>query len=320
MRLRFPRSILELGRVFKDDETCLQYLFDIRWPDGFVCPDCGSGKGYPITSRAAIKCADCNKQVYLKAGTVMEKTKTSLCDWFAGAYLMTTLTPGISAVQFQRQVNIPSYECAFQILHKLRAAAGQREMGKLSGEVEVDEVFIGARRRGKRGRGAEGKSIVVGAIEDHGKYAGRARLRAIKKANAKHLHKFLVDHVEVGSTVKTDGFTAYRRIAKLGFRHDVVVASEHEDDAEGWLPHVHRMFGNLQTWLNGTHHGVSKKHMQAYLNEYIFRFNRRRSPKKAFDALLGLASHNSGPTYEKLYSVGAWGGWKHPNPVASDEF
>jgi len=134
--LHYPRSILELGRVFADEETCLRYLFQVRWPDSFVCPHCGGKKGYPIASRAAVKCAVCNKQVYLKVGTIMEKSKTSLCNWFAGAYLMATFTPGISAVQFQRQVNIPSYKCAFQILHKLRAAAGQRELVLLQSEMD----------------------------------------------------------------------------------------------------------------------------------------------------------------------------------------
>lgn len=313
--LRFPRSILELGRVFADEKTCLRYLSRIRWPHGFTCPYCGGRKGYPISERAAVKCASCERHVYLKVGTVMEKSKTSLCSWFAGAYLMTTLTPGISAVQFQRQVNIPSYECAFQILHKLRAAAGQRELPRLTGEVEVDETYVGAVRKGKRGRGAKGKALVVAAVEVRGHAAGRARLRKISHASKRELGRFLKDHVELGTKVNTDGWKGYRGIEKLGYEHDVVIESTDESDVKDWLSHVHRVFGNLKTWLNGTHHGVSPKHMQAYLNEYVFRFNRRRKPKQAFDTLLGLAVQRGGPTYEKLYHAGFRGGWKHPNPL-----
>jgi len=317
--LRFPRSILELGRVFADEATCLDYLFQARWPNGFVCPHCGHMRGYPIAKRAAIKCAGCEKHVYLRVGTVMEKSKTLLSNWFAGAYLMATFSQGISAAEFRRQVNIPSYKCAFQILHKLRAAAGQRDLSKLTGEVEVDETYVGAAQKGKRGRGAKGKALVVAAVEVRGRASGRMRLRRIKGATAKQLHKFITDHIEPGTKVNTDGWKPYRGIEKLGYEHDVVIESSDESDIKDWLPHIHRAFGNLKMWLNGTHHGVSPKHMQAYLNEFAFRSNRRRNPKKAFDELLGLAAHKGGPTYEKLYHAGVRGGWRHPNPLGVRE-
>lgn len=314
---KFPRSILELGRIFSDEKACLRYMLEIRWPDGFTCPHCQSEKYYWIKTRGIIKCASCDKQISLKAGTVMEKSKTLLCSWFAGAYLMTTLTPGISAVQFQRQVNIPSYECAFQILHKLRAAAGQRELARLTDEVEVDETYVGAVQPGRRGRGAKGKALVVAAVEVRGRAAGRARLRKIEHASKKELGTFMKDHVETGAKVNTDGWSGYDKIEKLGYEHDVVIESTRESDAADWLPHVHRVFGNLKAWLGGTHHGVSPKHMQAYLNEFVFRFNRRRRPKEAFNALLGLAAQRRGPTYKKLYRSGFRGGWRHPNPLGS---
>jgi transposase-like protein len=314
--LGLPRTILELGRVFSSEEKCREYLMAMRWPGGFVCPHCGGGGCSTIRSRPKqLKCNACNRQVSITAGTVMEKSKTPLCSWFAGAYMMSTLTPGISAVQFGRQVGISTYECAFQVLHKLRAAAGLREKESLRGTVEVDETYVGAERKGKRGRGAKGKALVVGAVEVSGTAAGRCRLRVVPNVRRKTLHKFLRDHVARGSVVKTDGLSSYEKMERYGYVHDVTVESTSEEDAKEWLPHVHRVFGNLKTWLNGTHHGVSPKHMQAYLNEFGFRFSRRRDPKKAFEVLLGLAAEHEGPTYERLYRAGLKGGWRHPNPL-----
>lgn len=316
--LRFPRSILELGRIFSTEKKCLKYMFQIRWPDGFICPYCGGEKPYWIKSRKTFSCAACKKQISLKVGTVMEKSKTPLSVWFTGAYFMTTFKPGISAMEFQHQMNIPSYECAFQVLHKLRSAAGQHEDDKLSGEIEVDETFVGAERKGLAGRSAKGKSLIVGAVEIRGRAAGRARLRKITKASGRELQRFLRRHVEPGTQVNTDGWRGYASIHKLGFYHDVVVSSKIQSEVEEWLPHVHRVFGNLKVWLNGTHHGVSPKHIQAYLNEFTFRFNRRKNRKEAFNELLGLAAHRQGPTYEKLYRSGKRRGWKHPNPSEAE--
>ena len=222
-------------------------------------------------------------------------------------------------MQLLHQTDIGAYECAFQVLHKLRAAAGQRELDKLSGTVEVDEVYIGAERPGRGGRGAKGKALVVAAVEVRGRASGRARLRRIPNVKGATLQQFLKDHVARGSTVKTDGWSGYRRIESVGYRHDRVVEGTSHEVAEKWLPHVHRIFGNLKTWLNGTHHGVSPKHMQAYLNEFVFRFNRRKNPKAAFRVLLDLAGSHRAPTYEELYRAGTSKGWRHPNPLGVGE-
>jgi len=318
--MQLPTTILELGRVFSSEERCREYLMEVRWPRGFVCPHCGESRSSPIPTRPRqIRCLACGRQTSIMAGTVMERSKTPLCSWFAGAYMMTTLTPGVSAVQFGRQTGIPSYECAFQVLHKLRAAAGLREKSRLSGTVEVDETYVGAEQKGKRGRGAKGKALVVGAVEVKGRGSGRCRLRVIRRPDRATLHRFLRGHVEPGALVKTDGFASYSGMEALGYEHDVTVESTSEADAAEWLPHIHRVFGNLKTWLNGTHHGVSPKHMQAYLNEFGFRFSRRKNPQKAFNLLLGLATEHEGPTYEMLYRSGKRQGWRHPNPLGVKE-
>lgn len=313
---KYPKSILELGRVFHSDECCLEYLYEMRFPDGFECENCGGKKGYPIGERKAIECAKCGEWTYLTAGTVMEKSKTSLCKWFTAAYLMTTQTPGMSAVQFQKQVGIPSYEAAFNIMHKLRAAMVVPDRDKLEGVVEVDESYIGGHRiGGKSGRGAEGKALVVGAVEvvqgKKGPYAGRIRLKRIEAASYENLSDFIVANIERGTTLKTDGWAGYEGIDHEGYEHRVLVEGKPEM-AHLLFPHIHRIFGNVKAWIIGTHHGVSPKHIQAYLNEYVFRFNRRFKPWEAFNTVLGLASDSESPTYEELYAVGEKDGWEHP--------
>ena len=238
----------------------------------------------------------------------MHRSKMSLKLWFHAAYLVTTHTPGMSALQFQRQVGLTGYETAFMMLHKLRAAMVKPGRGNLSGVVEADETYIGGEQHGPPGRGAVGKVIVVGAVDTRGKYANRVRLKVIPNVTSETLIEFVKANVEGGSTVKTDEWVGYSKLEASGYRH--VVSAE--------LIHIHRVFSNLKTWLIGTHHGVSLQHLQAYLNEYTFRFNRRKTPMAAFQTVLGLAKNRMGPTYEGLYSVKKGGTtWTHPtNPIA----
>jgi len=240
----------------------------------------------------------------------MHGTKIALRVWFNGAYLVTTHTPGFSALQFQRQLGIKTYETAFQMLHKLRSAMVRPDQDRIHGDVEIDETFIGAKKPGKRGRGAAGKVMVVGAIEvlgrkERNERVGRLRLQQVADGSAASLVGFVLNKVEIGSVVRTDGLISYHGLAKKGFTYKVVDTHE--------LEHIHITFGNLKTWIEGTHHGVSKKHMQAYVNEFVFRHNRRRTPMAAFQTILGMATRTEGPTYEELYAAGQKGRWKHPN-------
>lgn len=307
----FPSSLFDFTSMFSTERACLEYLFKLQFPDGFVCPYTGCrGKKYYWTSRNRILvCAKCDRKFSLTYGTVMVKSKTSLRKWFLGAYFITTHTPGISALQFQRQAGIPRYETAFQILHKLRAGTIRPNRDKLKGYVEVDETWIGGKKSGERGRGARGKTLVVAAVEVHRKSVGRVRLRKIPNASHETLVKFLQDHVERGTTVKTDGWSGYLGIERYGYRHEQVIEGIPEQ-ASVFFPHIHRVFSNLKSWIIGIHHGVSKKHIQAYLNEYTFRFNRRFTPMQAFNSLLKIESVSQAPTYKDLYS----GKWIHPNP------
>jgi transposase-like protein len=293
----FPKSMKEFQQWFPDEESCIKYLYESRWPDGFICPICGNTEAYYITTRRVFKCKVNGHQTYLTAGTTLHGSHTPLKDWFDTAYLVTTVTPGISAVQLQRQLGV-TYETAFNILHKLRSAMVNPERTKIKGEIEVDETYIGGPTTGgKRGRGTE-KAIVIIAVENRNGYAGRVRLRHIKDVTGSSLIGFIREVAEKRSVIITDDFTGYTNLSKY---------FDHEIDENLRLAHL--IASNLKTWIKGTFHGVSDKHLQAYLNEFTFRFNRRKTPMAAFQTILGLTSKVDWPTYEELYS----GEWKHPN-------
>jgi len=305
----FPKTIFEFQKWFPNEESCLKFLIRSRWPDGFVCPRCSNKEYYWINTRKLLQCKKCGYQSSITAGTVMHRSRMPLTTWFQAAYLSTTHTPGISALQFQRQVGLPTYRTAFQMLHKLRAATVSPSRSKLSGIVEVDETYIGGAKPGKRGRGALGKCIVIGAVDTKGKYANRIRFRVILNVSSSTLTNFVKANVEKASTVITDDWQGYSGLTRLGYNHIIQLK----------LPHIHRAFSNLKTWILGTHHGAIKpQHLQAYLNEYVFRFNRRKTPMAAFQIVLGLSSQRLGPTYKGLYGVAKDGSWEHPaNPFVS---
>jgi len=332
----FPTSLPEFQRVFPTDAACAAYLEKLRWPNGFICPKCatvGEPYRFPKRSSVVLRCRGCQANVSLTAGTVMQASHMPLSLWFWGAYLVTTQTPGQSALQFQRQLGIGRYETAFQTLHKLRAGMVRPDRDAIGGQdpVEVDETLVGGRTRGE-GRGVHHKATVVGAVEvrlrHEGKdraaeglrdqragkslkravYAGRLRLRHVSGRSAEDLCTFVEENVAEGAIVRTDGWQGYDDLARLGYDHDAAVLDGDPELAEAHLPMIHRVFSNLKTWLLGTHHGVSQQHLQAYLNEYVFRFNRRFYPMTAFNSALGLVVRAVPPTYEQLYS----GKWVHP--------
>jgi transposase-like protein/predicted RNA-binding Zn-ribbon protein involved in translation (DUF1610 family) len=356
----FPTSLPEFQRVFPDDAACTKYLEALRWPNGFTCPKCGwHGEPYRFATRSStvLRCKKCGDKgnISLTAGTVMQKTHTPLSTWFWGAYLVTTQTPGMSALQFQRQLGLSRYETAFQILHKLRAGMVRPDRDTIGGEhvVEVDECYVGGKTRGE-GRGVHHQATVVGAVEvrtrkdaedrtakwkeTHEKgipvkrlvYAGRIRLQMVSDMpsklemmadpslsgrSAERLLGFVQENVTPGSKVRTDGWVGYKGLSEAGYDHDSLVLGGDPEKAETHLPMIHLVFGNLKSWLRGTHHGVSQQHLPAYLNEYVFRFNRRFYPMTAFNSVLGLAVKTIPPTYEQLYS----GEWVHPGSTSPSE-
>lgn len=242
------------------------------------------------------------------AGTTMHRSKISIQDWFAAAYHVATFTPGISALQLQRQLGLRSHDTAWYLLHRLRKGMVHDTRSQLSGLIEADEALIGGPEKGKRGRGAGNKSLVVGAVEvlvykdktgKRRERAGRLRLALIPDATEESLGAFLAENVKPKSRVRTDGWKGYSDAALEDFIHHVRIVGAPER-AHKRFPHIHRVFGNLKTWLNGTHHGVSPKYLPSYLDEFVFRFNRRQTPMAAFQTLLGISLQKKPLTLEKL--------------------
>ena len=238
------------------------------------------------------------------AGTVLHKTHTPLHLWFWAAYLMSTPTPGVSALQLQRQLGLTRYDTAWLMLHKLRRAMVNPERQHLLDEVEIDECFVGGHEAGLRGGRARGeKALVAVGVEVRGAGSGRVRMAVIEDASAATLTDFVRDNVAVGATVHTDAWQGYRPLRKGGYDHQPPsqrAARAGGADPDEILARVHRVISNLKSWLQGTHRGVSGEHLQVYLDEFTFRFNRRRTPMAAFQTLLGLESQQQPITYRQL--------------------
>jgi transposase-like protein len=323
--LPFPHSLPEFQRLFPDDRACAVYLERARWRNEFVCPYCqAKGEPFRFANRPTVlRCRKCRKDTGLTVGTVMENSHTALSVWFWASYLIVSQTPGISAVQFQRQLGLSRYETAFALLHKLRAGMVRPDQDRIGGasveHVEVDETLVGGRTRGE-GRGAHHMVVVVAAVDIRqrkpgtklderkgGRYAGRIRLSIVPDRSAKSLCGFVKKAVEPETLVVTDDWKGYAGLEKSGYRHFAATQLGDASVTEECLPIVHLVFTNLKSWLLGTHHGVSHQHLQAYLNEYTFRFNRRFYPFNGFRSLLGIAGTATAPTYDELYS----GEWQH---------
>jgi len=300
----YPKTMREFRDQFSSRESCLDYLVRSRWPDGFVCPACGSDEAYLNSKRYVFECVACRKQTSPTAGTAMHRSKIPIQDWFWAAYMMATHTPGMSAKQLQRYLGTSSYETAWFLLQRFRRAMVNESRTLLSGTVEADEVFVGGPTKGKRGRGAtvgQNKSLVLGMVEvlsykdSHGKLkkrAGRVRLEVAKNADEQTIRTFLENNLSPGSKVQTDGWRGYSDTALLDYKH-VKKVQDSPQSASRLAPHIHRVFSNLKTWLLGTHHGVDPKYLQVYLDEFVFRFNRRQVPMAAFQTLLGISSTKS---------------------------
>jgi hypothetical protein len=298
----FPRSLIEFQQRFPDEAACAAYLREVRWPDGFVCPACGAERGWDLSTKAwTHECAECRKQTSVTAGTVMHGSKLPLTVWFWAAYLMATHSNGISALQVQKQLGLGSYRTAWMLCAKLRRAMVAPGRNTLTGLVEVDEAELPCRSKndplsGGGGRSHQGKILIAGAVEVQEKGPGRIRLSVIKDFSADSLHDFLRAAVAPGATAKTDGWSGYP--GAPGVSHDPHVVGKMA--AHVVLPWVHRVFSNLKTWALGVYHGLRRKNVQAYLDEFMFRFNRRRTRHAAFWTLLGIGVVTKPVTYKML--------------------
>jgi transposase-like protein len=274
-----PEDMPSFLARFGSDEQCRGYLFEARWPDGFRCVACGHDDAYALKTEIVYECVACRKQHSLLAGTIFEQTKTGLAKWFLAIYLVTSSKGGIAATELKRQLGLGSYQTAWTWLHKLRKAMVRPDRQPLAGRVEADESYVGGPRPGKRGRGAAGKTLVAGAVETDragGRRLGRLRLAVVPDASAASLEGFLGAAVAAPAAVATDGWSGYAGLAAEGYAHEPVDPGASGSEAVLRLPAIHLVFSLVKRWLLGTHHGaVSEKHLPAYLDEYVFRFNRR---------------------------------------------
>lgn len=273
----YPRTLLDLERRFSSRETCSQYLFALRWPEGFVCPRCG-GKAVWRMSRGLWLCRGCRYQVSVTAGTIFQDSHLPLVIWFRAMWYVTSQKNGVSALGLQRVLGLGSYKTAWAMLHKLRRAMVRPGRDRLRGTVEVDETYWGSEEKGVIGRLTERKALIVVAAEEDGKGIGRIRLHRILDVTKGSLHGFITQAVEPGSTVRTDGLNAY--LGLEGYLHDRQV-QRHQPEGEHLLPRVHRVVSLLKRWLLGTHQGaIGHDHLDYYLDEFTFRFNRRTSASR----------------------------------------
>ena len=273
----YPRNLTQFENRFSREDACREYLYQLRWPEGFECPRCGGRKGWG-TDRGLIVCPGCGYQASVTAGTIFENTRKPLMLWFRAMWWVASLKTGASALGMKRVLGLGSYETAWTWLHKIRRAMVRPGRDLLSGWVEVDETYIGASEKGLRGRKTEKKALVVIAVQKDGARIGRIRMRRIQDASASNLEHFVEDSIQPGSVVHTDGWEGYAGLKKKGYEHEVTVLSNHNQTALELLPGVHHVVGLLKTWLAGTlHGGMSNEHLDYYLDEYIFRFNRRTS-------------------------------------------
>ena len=301
--MEFPRTLLEFGEVFPDEAACWRALRRARWPDGFRCPRCGHRRSSQLVKRRLDQCCRCRYQASVTAGTVLHRTRVPLRVWFLAIFCLARHKRGVSALQFQKDAGLGSYQTAWRLLHKLRAAMAQEDPRQLLGRIEVDETYVGAtRQRGIRGGREVGhKTIVAGAVEHLGRKAGALRLQVLGGISfQRDIGPFVHQTIDAQrSIVRTDGLASYRSLPAAGFHHDPRVEGDRRR-AKEILPLIHIIFTNLKAWIRGTFHGVSKKYMQRYLNEFVFRFDRRLDEFGLLQAVLTHTARSEPCPYAQL--------------------
>ena len=300
------RSLTEFQRAFPDEASCAAFLFERRWPGGFVCPVCGKDRAAALKSRAyTYECSDCDRQTSVTAGTALHRTKLPLTVWFWAAHLTSTHSNGMSARQLEDQLGL-TYRTAWLLTQKLRRSMVDPDRAPLEGVVEVDQAEIPFRAGDSFfDPGNAGKILIAGAVEvidrdtneakprrKGAKYldtrSGRVRLATIADNSAASIEAFVRTNVKPGATLLTDGHASYPGLTD--YRHDPRVVGKMA--AHVALPWIHRVFALMKRWGLGTYHGLRRKHVDTYLNEFVFRYNRRFYRHASFETMLGLAAHH----------------------------
>ncbi len=270
---KYPRNIMEFEKRFNSEQECRQYLIELRWPNGYICPNCSHNKAWE-TNRGLYHCSKCGHEGSVIAGTIFQGTRKPLQLWFKAMWYITNQKHGISALGLQRAIGIGSYHTAWGWLHKLRHAMVRPGRDRIFGIIEVDETYIGGKGADKRGRGATGKVLVVIAVQINSNCIGRIRLKRVPDASGNSLNRAIKESIEPGSTIITDGWEGYSKLETLGYIHKI--AKKDGAVGENLLPKCNTVASLLKRWLLGTHQG-RVQHLDYYLDEFTFRFNRRTS-------------------------------------------
>jgi len=271
----YPKTMFEFEQNFATEEACQEYLYQLRWPEGFICPRCSHRKAWR-TQRGQFHCGHCSFQASVTAGTIFHDTRLPLRLWFRAMWQVVSQKHGISALGLQRVLGLKRYETTWTMLHRLRTAMVRPGRDSLVGPVQVDETYIGGPRPGKRGRGAAGKTLVLVMVEDKGRRPGRIRLHKVKDASGASLISAVKDSVQPKSEVCTDDWEGYSQLSTFGYKHTIIRKTATVGD--NLLPLTNRVTSLLKRWLIGTHQGKPlPSHLDYYLDEFVFRFNRRTS-------------------------------------------
>lgn len=307
----YPRTFEEFLDWFPTEDDCIQYLEWVRWGNGFVCPRCGKNTAWKIQRNNLWHCKSCGHQSSVRSQTVFEDGRKPLKLWFHVMWLLMAQKTGMSAKNFHDTFGFGSYQTSWGWLQKLRSVMIRPGREALSGRIELDETFIGGQKEGTRGRGAEGKTLVLVAIEgEKSKKLGRVRFRIIPNAKSETIRPFVTDFIKPGSTIVTDGLKSYDMLDDMNYKHVKYVQNSKTatEPPDSRLEHVHLVISLLKRWLNGTHQGgVTPNHLAGYLDEFAFRFNRRTSTHrgKLFYRLI-QQSVMSRPKAIKDFYVSKW--------------
>jgi transposase-like protein/ribosomal protein L37AE/L43A len=297
--MEYPKTLMEFEKKYFTDKQCREYLFGLRYSEGFSCPRCGFDKVWH-TGRGKFQCQSCGKDTSVMAGTIFQDTHIALTVWFRAIWYIVAQKHGTNALNLQRILGLGSYRSAWTMLHKLRRAMVRPGRDKLQGRIEVDEAYIGGVScGGKSGRGAGNKVLVAVAVEINNNKAGRIRLKVIDDASSESLHLFVGEAVQKGSAIITDGWSGYNGLSGKGYTQE----AKAKDGGDSLLPHVHTVISLVKRWLLGTLQGsCSKEYLAYYLDEYTFRYNRRKSKSRGllFLRLLENAVQIETTTYKQL--------------------
>lgn len=275
-------TIAQFNEIFPDDDACLAFVKNMIYPDGMVCRKCGDTKHYKLANRKAYSCNACGTHVYVLAGTIFEKSSTPLKYWFYAMYLMASTRTGISAKQLERELGV-TYKTAWRMFTQIRKLLAN-ETESLFGEIEVDETYVGGKRPGRRGRGAAGKTVVVGLVER----GGKAYTQVTPDVKARTILPIIQEHIPAvsGTVIYTDEMLSYNRLTSLGYAHDTVqhAAKEYVRGAVHTQT-IDGLWSNVKRGIDGVHHAVSPKYLQAYLDSYVFRYNHRDDEQAMYEIL-----------------------------------